>query len=145
MNKKRFFLLCCMLLLVFCAVLWKADISNRFTQSWLRVAKQQVRHCSSVGFSYAGIDSLYAVNGYRYFLFVKNEEGIPFVMKEQADSVLLVLSKTFSAPFDKHPADQIFVPTSAFDFLLDESDAFQMYRVTGVEKRGNGNLYRLAK
>ena len=89
MNKKRFFLLCCMLLLVFCAVLWKADISNRFTQSWLRVAKQQVRHCSSVGFSYAGIDSLYAVNGYRYFLFVKNEEGIPFVMKEQADSVLL--------------------------------------------------------
>lgn len=145
MEKKKITLWCCIILLATGTVIYQDRVSNGITQAWLQMAKRQVQHSSSIAFSYAGIDSLFAANKYRYFIFIKKRVDKPVLRNNQPDSVLLIVSDALPSSFEKQNKHRIFVPESAFNFLMKKNDPIQIYQITGFENRDFGNLYKLTK
>ena len=120
----------------------KIFVDEKDVEVWLNLSKFLVRDSSEVGFSKSGIDSLFNIKSYKYFMFVDDsfEGGIPLFGLE--DSVLVLTSEK-SILNDK--TDVFLLPRSSLEFWVNVDVPFRMYRLKEVIKRKKGNMYRLHK
>lgn len=124
----------------------KSGITGYISDVWIESAKKRMINEDVFGFRYAKIDSLYEKKRYAYFLFVEN--GLPekdALLSGKADSLLVIGCGVVPEWLRKSGADTLSLPRSAFDFLVEENHSMQLYRVSGVSERMDGNLYQLNK
>ena len=124
----------------------KSRISGYIAGVWIESAKKRMVSEDALGFRYSKIDSLYDRKRYAYFLFVEDDSvGKEGLLSVKADSVLVIGSVAVPGWLRESGADTLSLPRSAFDFLVEDNHSMQLYRVSGVSERVDGNSYQLHK
>ncbi len=139
--KKRIVLLCGLGIIIILSVMLFVNNSKK-EHFLLTVAQSVFSQQQEAWFSYANIDTLYSRNKFRYFVFYK--EGS---LSVDRDSALFVLSENLSLPDSVilKLKNKVYLPLSAFPYLMSERDGMILCRVDSFDKRDGKGYYKLHK
>lgn len=128
----------------FCCLLIDSDLCFRFFHN---AVTKEIRSRNNAWFKYSKIDSLYEQKHYKYFWFVRygNESttdiDTTFLKKNE---VLMILSDKNTLGDSIKELDMIYLPESAFFYLLNEGQSTSLYHVDSIIV-GDTNQYQISK
>lgn len=118
-------------------------VGEKTVEVWLNLSKLLVRNSSEVGFSYSGIDSLFTIRNYKYFMFVDTSFDDEISLVGLEDSVLVLISN--KAMLNGMKSDMFLLPESSLEYWVNNDIPLKLYRIKEVYQREKGNIYRLRK
>lgn len=128
----------------FYCLLIDSDLCFRFFHN---AVTKEIRSRNNAWFKYSKIDSLYEQKHYKYFWFVRygNESttdiDTTFLKKNE---VLMILSDKNTLGDSIKELDMIYLPESAFFYLLNEGQSTSLYHVDSIIV-GDTNQYQISK
>lgn len=125
----------------------RKEITAYVAKTWMESVKEDIP--DMLHFRYTSVDSLYEIKPYMYFLFIgknadENKDSL-YLSSQRMDSLLVLTCHSIPDKLKQADTDILPLPQSAFDFLVDENNSIQLYKVVNVKKDTAGNLYQLHK
>ncbi len=125
----------------------RKEITAYVAKTWMESVKEDIP--DMLHFRYTSVDSLYEIKPYMYFLFIgknadENKDSL-YLSSQRMDSLLVLTCHSIPDELKQTDTDILYLPLSAFDFLVDENNSIQLYKVVNVRKNTAGNLYQLHK
>ena len=132
-------------IVVLLAAFNRKGITTYVTETWMESMKENIP--DMLHFRYTSVDSLYEMKPYMYFLFIgknadENKDSL-YLSFQRMDSLLVLTCHSIPDKLKQADTDILPLPQSAFDFLVDENNSIQLYKVVNVKK--DTALYQLRK
>lgn len=119
------------------------SLKEMSSENMLRyVVENIVSEQQEIWFGYPSVDSLYSNDKFRYFFFCKEKDTLI-----DKDSTLFILNKDVDwvNSIDFATNEKIYLPSSAFPFLMKKEDKSMLFRILTVKTETGSNKYKLSK
>ena len=118
-------------IVVLLAAFNRKGITTYVTETWMESMKENIP--DMLHFRYTSVDSLYEMKPYMYFLFIgknadENKDSL-YLSFQRMDSLLVLTCHSIPDKLKQADTDILPLPQSAFDFLVDENNSIQLYKV----------------
>lgn len=145
MKNKRILIGVCFIILLLGIFSNRNRINNLLFHVYSSMIKTRTRNADSFWFSHVNIDSLYDVNRYKYFVFMRNSDNIDIdALTVPKDSLLIVIEGDLKEKELERGYNMVNLPESTFDYLLKDGEIMMLCTVDSVVQSAS-NRYKMRK